>query len=107
MEEKGKVVTIKTDEEEEDLQALIIAKEEDEGMEVDIQPTYSTTKLTAYVPQRKEKAKVPKDLEKTKSELLPNGIKFEGTCLGHVMTMKFENWDLTNHENFPYLRPKI
>lgn len=41
--EKGKVVTIETNEEEEDLQALIIVEEEDEGMEDDIQPTHSRT----------------------------------------------------------------
>jgi len=63
MEEKGKVVTIETDEEEEDLQALIIEVEEEENMEVDIQPMCSTTKLLEYVPPRKGKAKVPKDLD--------------------------------------------
>ena len=35
MAKKGKAVTIEIDEEEEDLQDLIIAEEEDEGMEVD------------------------------------------------------------------------
>ena len=50
MEEKGKDVTIDTDEEEEDLQALIIVEEEDEGIEEDIQPTHSMTKLPTYIP---------------------------------------------------------
>lgn len=36
MEEKGKVVTIETDEEEEDLQASIVATEEEEYLEEDI-----------------------------------------------------------------------
>ena len=44
MEEKGKVVNIATDEEEEDLQDLVIAEEEDEGMEVDTQPLHSAKK---------------------------------------------------------------
>ena len=60
-----------------------------------------------YVPPRKGKTKVPKDLDKTKSSLqiflLPDGIVFEGTHLGHVPTMKFEDWDLTDHEKFPHL----
>lgn len=51
MEEKGKVITIETGKEEEDLQELIITKEEDEGMEVATQPTHSTTKLPTYIPQ--------------------------------------------------------
>ena len=37
MEEKGKAVTIETNEEEEDLKALIAATEEEEDMEEDIQ----------------------------------------------------------------------
>lgn len=49
MEEKGKAVTIDTDEEEEDLEDLIIAEEEDEGMEEDTQPTHHATKLHTYV----------------------------------------------------------
>jgi len=76
---EGEVITIEIDEEEEDLQVLIIA-EEDEGMEVNTQPTNSVTKLPTYVPPRKGKAKVPKDLDETKSSLqtllLPDGIMF-------------------------------
>ena len=84
---EGKVVTIETNEEEEDLQALTIAAEEDEDMVEDIQPTRSATKLPAYVPPRKGKTKVPKDL-------------------GHVPTMKFEDWDLAKYEKFPHLETK-
>ena len=62
-------------------------------MEVDTQARHSVTKLPTYVPPRKGKAKVPKDLDETKSLLqtllLPNGITFEGTHLGRVPTMKF------------------
>ena len=50
MKEKGKVFTIETYEEEEYLQDLIIAEEEDEGMEEDIKPRHSATKLPAYIP---------------------------------------------------------
>ena len=50
MEEKGKVVTIETDEEEEDLQALIATVEEEEYVEEDIQPLRSAAKFPAYVP---------------------------------------------------------
>ena len=42
MEEKGKVVIIEKNEEEEDLQALIGTVEEEEDMEGDIQPLRST-----------------------------------------------------------------
>lgn len=69
MEEKGKAVTIETDEEEENMEDLIFAEGEDEGMEEDTQPAHPSTKLPTYVPPRKGKAKVPKDLDKTKSSL--------------------------------------
>lgn len=107
MEEKGKSVTIETNEEEEDLQDLTIVEEEDEGMEVDTQPMHSVTKLPNYVPLRKGKAKVPKDLEETKSllqtPLLLDGIMFEGTHLGHMPSMKFKDWDRVDHKKFPHL----
>ena len=50
---------------------------------------------------------MPKDLDETKSllqtTLLPDGLVFEGPHLSHVPTMKFEDWDLANHEKFPHL----
>jgi len=61
MEEKGKEVTIETNEEEEDLQTLIAAIEEEEDVEEDIQPLCSAEKLPKYVPLRKGKTKIPKD----------------------------------------------
>lgn len=66
MEEKGKVVTIETDEEEEDLEDIIIKEDEDKGMEEETEPAQPPTKLLAYVLPWKGKAKVPKDLEETK-----------------------------------------
>lgn len=50
MEENGKVVTIETYEEEEDLQALITEVEEEEDMEADIQLMCYAAKLPKYVP---------------------------------------------------------
>jgi len=67
-------------------------------------------KLSAYVPLCKGKVKVPKDLDETKSLLqtpiLPNGIMFEGTHLGHVPSLKFEDWDLADLKNFPHLETR-
>ncbi len=67
----------------------------------------AATKLPEYVPPRKGKAKVPKDLDVAKSALqtllLPDGIMFEGSTLGRIHTMKFEYWDLMDSENFPHL----
>lgn len=107
MEEKGKAVTIEIDDEEEDLQALNAKVEEAQDMEEDIQPVCSATKLLEYVPPRKGKTKIPKDLDATKSVLqtllLPNGIVFEGSHLGYVPIMKFEYWDLKDNEKFPHL----
>jgi len=71
-------------------------------MEEDIQPIRSTTKLLAYVPPWKGKAKVPKDLDETKSSL-QTGIVFAGMHLGHMPTVKFEDWYITDREKFPHL----
>ena len=107
MEEKGKVVTIETDDEEEDLQALIDEIEVVEDMEEDIQLVCSTAKFLEHIPPWKAKTKIPKDVDATKSAiqtpLLPDGIVFEGLHLGHISTMKFEDWVLTNNEKFPHL----
>ena len=50
MEEKGKVVTIETDDEEEDLLAFIDEIEAAKDMEEDIQPVRTAVKLLEYVP---------------------------------------------------------
>lgn len=52
--EKGKVIAIKTDKEE-DMEDLIISEEEVEGMEEDTHPACSTTKFPTYVPHAKMK----------------------------------------------------
>lgn len=95
MAKKGKVVTINTNEEEEDLHSLTIIVEDDEDKEGDIQPICSATKLPTYVPPQKGKTKVLKDLDETKSSLqtplLTDGIVFEGTHLGRMPTMKFKD----------------
>jgi len=107
MEEKGKAITIETDEEEEDLQALIAATEEEEDVEKEIRPLHSAAKFLAYVPLWKGKTKIPKDLDATKSALqtllLLDGIIFEGSHLGCVPTLKFEDSDIADSKNFPHL----
>ena len=37
------------------------------------------------------------------TSLLPDNIIFEGTHLGRVPSLKFEDWDLVDYENFPQL----
>ena len=69
MEEKGKVVNLETNEEEEDLEDIIIEEDEDEGMEEETKGVVPLNKLPAYVPPQKGKAKVPKDLNESKSSL--------------------------------------
>lgn len=95
MEEKGKVVNLDIGDEEEDVQALVDDREVDEEMIEDIHPMRAPAQLLEYVPSRKGKVKVPKDLDATKSalqtSLLPDGIMFEGSALGRVPTMKFED----------------
>lgn len=80
MEDKGKFITIETDQEEEDLDDLIIEEDEDEGMEEETEPPHPPKKFPAYFPMWKWNSKVPKDHGKTKSSLetflLPNNINF-------------------------------
>ena len=100
MEEKGKVVTIETDDEDEDLHTLINEIKATKYMEEDIQPVFSTKKLLECVPPQKGKTMILKGLDATKSalqtSLLPDGIMFEGSHLGHVPIMMFEYWDLAS-----------
>ena len=107
MEDKGKTVNLETDDEEEDLQAFVEEIKVDEEMEEDIQLVRNAAKLPKYVRPWKGKAKVPKDLDVAKSALqtllLPDGILFEISALGHLPTMKFEDWDLIDSEMFPHL----
>ena len=60
LKEKGKVVNLETDEEEEELENLIIEEDEDEGMEVEIEVAHPPTKLPAYTPYRSGRQKCPK-----------------------------------------------
>jgi len=50
---------------------------------------------------------VVKDLDEMRSSLqilhLPDGIVLEGTHLGCMPTMKFEDWDLIDSEKFLHL----
>ena len=76
-------------------------------MEVETQGVDPLTRLPAYVPPQKGKAKVPQDIDERKSSLqtplLPNDIVFEGAHLGWVPVLKFKDWDLADHEKFPHL----
>jgi len=107
MEDKGKTLNLETDDEEEDLQAFVEEIEADEEMEEDIQPVRIVAKLPMYVPPRKGRVKVPKYLDAIKSALqtllLPDGIMFEGSILGRVPMMKFEDWDHVDRKKFPHL----
>lgn len=107
MEEKGKAVKLEINEEEEDLEDLIIEVDKDEGMEEETESAHPPTKLPAYIPPWKGKAKVPKDLHENKNSLqtllLLDDIIFEGMHLGRVPNLKFEDWDLADHEKFPHL----
>lgn len=78
-----------------------------DDVEEDLPPTPSAAKLPTYVPLWKWKVRVLKDLEATKSvlhtPLLPDIITFEGSLIGRVPTLKLEDWDLMDNENFPHL----
>lgn len=67
MEEKGKAINLEADEEEEFEEILV--EEEDVEMEVDTQGVNPLTRLPAYVPPQKGKAKVPKDIDESKTSL--------------------------------------
>jgi len=66
MEEKGKAINLEADEEEEFEEILV---EEDVEMEVETLGADPLTKLPAYVPLQKGKAKVSKDIDESKSSL--------------------------------------
>jgi len=60
MEEKGKTVTIETNDKEEDLQALVDEMEEVEDREKDIHLVHFASKLLEYVSLLKGKTKIPR-----------------------------------------------
>ena len=64
-------------------------------MEEETEGIFPLTNLPAYVPPWKGKAKVPKDLDERKisqqTPLLLDNIIFEGTHLGRVLSLKFED----------------
>lgn len=67
----------------------------------------TAAKFPTHIPLRKGKVKIPRDSDAAKSALqttlLPDGIVFEGSPMGCVPIMKFEDWDLANSEKFPLL----
>lgn len=58
-------------------------------MDVETQGADPITRLPEYVPPRKGKAKVPKDIDERKISLqtllLPDNIVFEGAHMGRVL----------------------
>jgi len=66
MKGKGKTINLEVDEEEEFEEIMV--EEEDVEME-ETQGAYPLTRLPAYVPPWKGKAKVPKDIDESKSSL--------------------------------------
>ena len=105
LQEKGKDINLELDVEESE---EILEDEEDLGMEVETQGVDPLTCLHAYVPSRKGKARVHKDLDERKislqTPLLLDDILFEGMHLGQVPALKFQDWDLADHEKFPHLK---
>lgn len=87
--------------------------DEDLGVDVEdieVEGSDPITKLPEYVPLRKGKTKVPKDIDESKAALhiplLPDEIIFEGPRLGWVPLLKLEDWDLANTKKFPHLVTK-
>ena len=94
MEEKGKVVTIESDEEEEGPLTYVEEIDPDgEGKE-----NIQLVRRPKYVPPSKGKAKVPKNLDDVGNILispsLPKWFPLEGMVIGRISMMKFEDWDL-------------
>lgn len=103
MEEKGKAVTIESDEEEEGSLIYVEEMELDEEGATNIQPV----RQPKYVPPSKGKAKVPTNMDDVDNILitmsLPKEVPFEGTMTSRISTMKFEYWDLADTDKFPHL----
>ena len=90
MAEKGKEITTKLEEEEE---------------EENVSQVPSVIMLPPYLSPWKGTTKILKDLEAMKSmlqtPLLLDEISFDGLLLGCVPNIKFKDWDLTDNEKFP------
>ena len=75
--------------------------------EVEAQGVDPITQLSEYVPPRKHKSKVPKDIDESKTPLqtplLPNEIYFDGLRLAWVPIFKIEDWNLVDHEKFLHM----
>ena len=105
--EKG--TAIKLEEKEEDIKDIPM-DDEDVGVEIEeisAQGTDPITRFPEYVPPRKPKSKVPKDIDESNTPLqtppLPDEIAFDGMCLAQVHTLKLKYLDLVDHEKLPHL----
>ena len=77
------------------------------GEDVDIKGLDPISKLPKYIPSRRGKAKIPKDIDESKvtlhTPLLPDKLAFEGLRLARVPHLNLEDWDLANTKCFPHL----
>lgn len=101
MQEKGKLVDQEPKEDVEEIH--MDAEEIDMGAEdIDVEGSNPISKLPEYIPPRRGKLKVPKDIDESKdtlhTPLLQDKIIFEGPHLGHVPHLKLEDWDLAYTE---------
>jgi len=79
-----------------------------EGAEdIDTEGVDPISKLLDYIPLRKGKLKVPKNPNVgnflLNTSLLPEKITFEGPRLTQIPHLKWEDWDLVDHERLPHL----
>lgn len=72
--------------------------------DIDAEGVEPMMRLPEYIPPRKGKAKVMKDLDTGKflvsTPLLPEQVVFEGPRLSHIPLLKMEDWDLTDTQSF-------
>ena len=103
MKEKGKAITIESDEEEEGPPTYVEEIEPNKEGEENIQ----LVRWTKYVPPSKGKANVPTNLDDVDNILitpsLPKEVPLKGMVTGRILTMKFVDWDLADTDKFPHL----
>ncbi len=106
VQEKAKMINLEQEEEVEEIPM------DDEDIEMDtkdveVEGFDPICKLPEYIPPRRGKTKVSKDIYESKvtlhTPLLPDQIVFEGLCLGCVPILKLEDRDLEDTEWFPHL----
>lgn len=83
------------------------AKEGHGTEDIDVEVLEPITKFSNHIPPYKGKAKVTKgpnfDKFVISTPLLPEQVPFEGLRLAWISLLKMDDWDLEDHEQFPYL----